>query len=628
MGVEDQGEKRSGTRAFGTPEPQVATTKEPGHSQGRPAAAAATPAPVPAGTGAPAGTPGRAPPTAPTQISMREDPQGDPLVGQTLAGRYQIERKLGEGGMGAVYLGLHVALEKRVALKVLHGEFVRKPDLIERFLQEAKAASKIRHENVIDITDFGQTDDGLVFFAMELLDGRDLAEELGHAKIGGAELGGDRLPWERSRFIFLQICAALSAAHKKGIIHRDLKPENIYLVERLGQPDFVKLLDFGIAKLTEVNDEGRKLTKTGMLFGTPEYMSPEQARGEKVDHRVDVYAMGCILYQMICGHVPFEADNFMGILTMHLTQETPLMGPKLAEVGAPPGLEHVVQTALAKEKDHRYRSIDELVADILALDDGLSASFDPVPQRAGSHADTSGAVRAPARTQWTGSVKLDDDAGATAAVPAHGGASKNGLFIGIAVVAALAIGGGIYAMTRGGDDAATASDGTTELAGDPGGGLVEDPNTAPVPHAAEVKITIQSEPRGADIRNTATDEIVGKTPKTLTLDKSTAPILFVVELDGYEPYDLSITPDDHKSEQATLEKLSRGSSRKKDRDRKKDDVKKDDVKKDDDAAVKDFPKKDDDPKLRDKDDGKTTDGLKSFEDALKSGNKKKPGDDL
>ncbi|HEY5936504.1 MAG TPA: serine/threonine-protein kinase, partial [Kofleriaceae bacterium] len=167
----------------------------------------------------------------------------DPLLGQTLAGRYQIVRKLGEGGMGAVYLAIHTVLEKQVALKILHGEFARKPDLVERFIQEAKAASRISHENVIDISDFGITPEGLVFFAMELLNGHDLHEEIARARIAGA-----RLTWDRSKRIFLQICAALAAAHGKGIIHRDLKPENVYLVEFLGEGDFVKLLDFGIAK--------------------------------------------------------------------------------------------------------------------------------------------------------------------------------------------------------------------------------------------------------------------------------------------------------------------------------------------------------------------------------------------
>ena len=176
--------------------------------------------------------------------------EADPLIGQTLAGRYQIMQKLGEGGMGAVYLATHNVLEKQVALKVLHGEFARKPDLVERFMQEAKAASRIRHENVIDISDFGATPEGLVFFAMELLDGHDLHEEIARAR-----LAGQLLPWSRSKKIFLQICGALSAAHARGIVHRDLKPENVYLVEFRGDPDFVKLLDFGIAKMTEVERE-------------------------------------------------------------------------------------------------------------------------------------------------------------------------------------------------------------------------------------------------------------------------------------------------------------------------------------------------------------------------------------
>src|SRR4051812_17547214 len=215
---------------------------------------AATPAPM---TPAPTTDP-------PYGTASSTMPAVDPLLGQTMAGRYHIQRKLGEGGMGAVYLATHMVLEKQVALKVLHGEFARKPDLVERFMQEAKAASRIRHENVIDISDFGSTPDGQVFFAMELLQGHDLHEEVARAR-----LGGHLLPWSRTKKIFLQICAALSAAHARGIVHRDLKPENVYLVEFLGDPDFVKLLDFGIAKLAEAEGSeggGRKLTKTGMLF--------------------------------------------------------------------------------------------------------------------------------------------------------------------------------------------------------------------------------------------------------------------------------------------------------------------------------------------------------------------------
>ncbi len=284
-------------------------------------------------------------------------PVVDPLIGQTLASRYHIVKKLGEGGMGAVYLATHNVLEKQVALKVLHVELARKQDLVERFMQEAKAASRIRHENVIDVSDFGTTAEGHVFFAMELLSGHDLHEEIARARIAG-----ELLPWSRSKHIFLQICGALSAAHRHGIIHRDLKPENVYLIDFLGDPDFVKLLDFGIAKLTEVEGGDRKLTRTGMLFGTPEYMSPEQARGDRVDHRIDIYAMGCILFQLVTGRVPFEADNFMGVLTMHLTEPPPQIPDSIFElIGAPHELAGVIAQAMAKDRAQRYQSIDDLV---------------------------------------------------------------------------------------------------------------------------------------------------------------------------------------------------------------------------------------------------------------------------
>jgi hypothetical protein len=309
---------------------------------------------------------GRAAATAAAQAAVHSYLPGvaveDPLLGQTLVGKYYVEKKLGEGGMGAVYLCQHVLLEKAVALKVLHGEFARKPELVQRFMQEARAASKIRHENVIDISDFGATSDGIVFFVMELLAGHDLHHEVGRAKVDGTYL-----PWERSLSIFLQVCSALAAAHKQGIVHRDLKPENIYVVERNGRGDWVKLLDFGIAKLTELGEGEKKLTRTGMLFGTPEYMAPEQARGEQIDHRVDVYAMGCILHQLVTSRVPFESDNYMGVLTQHLTSPPPPIAPAaLAGSGAPPAIAAVIAKALEKDRDQRYGSITELAQAVRA----------------------------------------------------------------------------------------------------------------------------------------------------------------------------------------------------------------------------------------------------------------------
>ena len=297
----------------------------------------------------------------------------DPIVGRVLLNRYRVDKRLGEGGMGAVYLAAHVTLEKPLALKVLHPEYARKEDLVERFLIEAKAASKIRHDNVIDISDFGKTEDGLVFFAMEFLKGRDLHDELARAHMEQTVL-----PWERSKHIFVQMCSALAAAHDQGIVHRDLKPENIYLIERMGRTDFVKLLDFGIAKSTELAPGDRKLTRTGMLFGTPEYMSPEQASGQPVDHRVDIYAMGCILYQLLVGRVPFESDNFMATLNRHLTEEPPLpSAPQLAAAQAPTSVNAVIARAMAKRPEDRFQTMREMIEAI----EGLGVGSDVHPAR-------------------------------------------------------------------------------------------------------------------------------------------------------------------------------------------------------------------------------------------------------
>ncbi len=278
------------------------------------------------------------------------------LEGTVLAERYAVESQLGSGGMGAVYLAQHVDLQKQVAIKVLHSEYASKSELVQRFLQEAQAASRIRHENVIDITDFGKTPSGLAFFVMEYLEGKDLAGALGEG----------RFPWHRTEWIFIQVCDALRAAHAKGIVHRDLKPANIFLLDR-GGPDYVKLLDFGIAKLTDARETGEKLTRTGTLFGTPQYMSPEQAAGRGVDTRTDIYAMGCILYEMIAGRVPFEGDNFMHTLYLHLNEDLPDLDDAAAGCGAPAAITEIVHRALAKKPEDRFQTVDELLDNIMAV---------------------------------------------------------------------------------------------------------------------------------------------------------------------------------------------------------------------------------------------------------------------
>jgi serine/threonine-protein kinase len=276
-------------------------------------------------------------------------PIDDPLIGRVLSERYRIVRKIGEGGMGCVYQAEHALIEKKIALKVLFQDLTRRADLVARFLQEAKSASRIGHENVIDISDFGQSPEGLVYIAMEFLDGQDLGRTLKQVKV---------FDWQRARPILMQITKALRAAHEHGIIHRDMKPENVFLVQREGRPDFVKVLDFGIAKVVTTDDDGPRLTQTGMIFGTPEYMSPEQAQGHHPDQRVDVYAVGCIMYHMLTGSVPFKADSFMGILTKHLLEPVVPPRQRRPELDIPPDVEAVCLRAMEKERDKRWPDMD------------------------------------------------------------------------------------------------------------------------------------------------------------------------------------------------------------------------------------------------------------------------------
>jgi serine/threonine-protein kinase len=301
----------------------------------------------------------------------------DPLVGMVLAGRYVVKTRIGEGGMGLVYEGLHRDIDKRVAIKVLRDDLSRRPEVVARFRQEAKSASRIGHENIVDISDFGETTRGASYFIMEFLDGEDLGNVLGREVTVDAD---------RACAIVLQCCRALSATHAKGIVHRDIKPENIFLTKRDGIDDFVKIVDFGIAKMSDIETDGapgRKLTKTGMIFGTPEYMSPEQAAGKELDHRVDVYALGIILYECLAGRVPFEGDTFMGVLTQHLFAELPPIAELNPNAEVSRELELVIRKALAKEPDDRYQDTEELAEAInCALDGRLSRATAMTPPSA------------------------------------------------------------------------------------------------------------------------------------------------------------------------------------------------------------------------------------------------------
>jgi len=280
------------------------------------------------------------------------------LVGTVLADRYRVVKVIGDGGMGSVYLGEHVTIRKKVALKVLKHELCREQTHVDRFLQEARAASMITHEHVVDIVDFGPVPGGSVFFAMEYLEGEDLSSVLRRER---------RFPWARARELMLQIVRALKAAHARGIIHRDLKPANCFLVKRSDDRDFIKLLDFGIAKVTDETGESGGLTRTGAVFGTAKYMAPEQACGEPADARTDVYAAAICLYEFLTGVVPYDGDNFMRVLSRHLTEPLTLPSTMAPDARISPVVESIIVKALAKKPDDRFQSMAEFEQALLAV---------------------------------------------------------------------------------------------------------------------------------------------------------------------------------------------------------------------------------------------------------------------
>jgi serine/threonine protein kinase len=272
------------------------------------------------------------------------------LIGTEVNDRYRVLELIGEGGMGKVYLAEHVGIGKRVALKVLHPSYSRMLDLVERFRREARAASKIGHPNIVDVTDSGTTADGSAYFVMEYLEGVELGSVI--EREGALDVA-------RALKITGQICRALAAAHREGIIHRDLKPENIFLITRDGATDVVKVLDFGIAKTTEAEAaRERRLTSPGMAMGTPEYMSPEQAAGRSADARCDVYALGAIMYEMVTGIPPYSGDNFMEILTKKATIDPP--PPLLVRGELPAQVSDLVMAAMARNPSDRPQSMETL----------------------------------------------------------------------------------------------------------------------------------------------------------------------------------------------------------------------------------------------------------------------------
>jgi len=284
-------------------------------------------------------------------------------IGSILDGKYEIQRLVGEGGMGSVYEAKHLLIGRRLAIKFLHPQYASSPEVTTRFHREAQAAAKIGHENIIEVTDMGTADDGSPYIVMEYLEGVDAKVLIESEGI---------LPFKRAAHIMVQALSALHAAHQVGIIHRDLKPENVFLIEKGLNPDYVKLLDFGISKFRALETDGVKgLTQTGTVLGTPHYMSPEQARGEQdLTIRSDIYAMGVILYQMLTGHLPFDAPNYNALLIKILTEEP--VPPEELNPELPQELVDTIKTAMARDPAERFSDCLTFRARLLPFVPGAS----------------------------------------------------------------------------------------------------------------------------------------------------------------------------------------------------------------------------------------------------------------
>ena len=438
-------------------------------------------------------------------VILKEEPS---LVGHVLDGKYTLISKLGEGGMGSVYLAEQSSMGREVAIKVLRREFSQNRLAIKRFLREARAASKLAHPNTITVYDFGQSSDGLLYLVMERLSGRPLADILDD---------GGRMTVSRAVHILAQVCDSLSEAHAHGITHRDLKPENIFIEQKVGNPDFVKVLDFGIAKMQ--GDDSTQATATGMICGTPSYMSPEQAMGRDIDGRSDIYALGILLYEMLTDVKPFDGDTPMEVMLKHINEATPNI---LATTGisVPSGLQAAIDRMLSKHADARPAHCQEVKRLIL---EGADTPLVGAPPALGSDTDLDLDVVHPAHITH---VSLEprtaarpasrdsspEKTGLSPAVPrpddlpsAAPAASRAGLFALIAVVLFAVAGLLVWQFGGGGDGPSSVGPARVGQGGEGTGASAEAaqaPGATGRTHEAEVARTAEADARAHAVGTT------------------------------------------------------------------------------------------------------------------------------
>ena len=502
------------------------------------------------------------------KLRASRDGESDPMLGRILEGRWIIEEKIGEGGMGSVYKGSQRSVNRKVAIKTLRPSLISSDEFVDRFFREAKIATTINHPNCVTILDFGQTEDDVLYLAMEFLEGMPLSDWLEQ----------DTLPLEQILMVTEQVATALEAAHAQNIIHRDLKPDNVFLQKTAGKDIHAKLLDFGIAKDTGSETQ---FTRTGQIFGTPNYMSPEQCSGEELDGRSDIYALGCILYEMLCGKPPFDGANSMAILMAQVT-ETPV--PPSQIVAVPQPVERLTLALLEKDRDDRPASATEVRQLVKQVRYQVGAGPAPTGDISitGTHRQMLGTMDTVAGTPSTPSapqpaVNLGPMAAAHASSqsldtmpattgwdepdPVTGGSSKKGMIAIAAVLAVLLIGGGATAaILLGNGDKKEVEETTPEVAAS-----ASDNNSESTPEVeaktettAAIDSPTETSPTTDEEDALAAGEDGAKTPENGGEDSA-----------GEDGKDGADAPEEDDKVAATTKKSSRKKTRRKSTDTKK-----------------------------------------------------------
>ncbi len=378
------------------------------------------------------------------------------LIGSVIADKFRIERKLGEGGMGAVYLAEHIKMHRPCAIKVLTKALTHNPDAVARFNREAANAAQISHQHVCAIYDFGESADGLIFLVMEYIEGETLSSLLTRE---------GRLSPPRAATILAQAADALQAAHDLGIVHRDLKPDNVMLTQGRDGADHVKVVDFGIAKAMGGGEEGQKVTKTGLVIGTPEYMSPEQLSGDVLDGRSDVYSLALVFYRAITGRLPFEADTAQEVLIKRLTDEPISLHDAAPDLDFPSQLQDVLDRALQRMPGDRYPTAAEFSRDVLAAVQGMARSgTGPSTEAATQIVDRGGPSLPPTRLSPASTPATPQPMMPTrpsrpsAAKPRQDGGKRPILVAAVTIGIIAVVGGSAAVALRGGGGAETSTD--------------------------------------------------------------------------------------------------------------------------------------------------------------------------